>query len=275
MASQQPSKPDLKYREPFTWDLCYKFLNKTALHPLALIAIPLLGYALDRRSAHNPSLYPPLTDWQHVKGLLFSSETSKPLKWLGRLFILVAVKSISNALTRYTRNHGEWRPDRPDWKKEVVVITGGASGIGKATVEILSHERRAKVAVLDMGPPLYAPAPPGAPEIMYIKTDVTKPEQVKAAADQIRAKHGEPTILMNCAGIASGNLILETTLAGAERIWKINTLSHWITVQEFLPHMIKHNHGHILSVASAAAYSKSARMVIDGKGKKLTEIFHD
>lgn len=133
----------------------------------------------------------------------------------------------------------------------MIVITGGGNGIGKSLVEYLSQVHHAKIAVLDFGPPHYRPAPKGAPEILYIKTDVSNVENVKEAGKLIRAKFGDNvSMLVNCAGIASGNPITEVGIEGAKRVWQINTMSHWITCQEFLPNMIKKNHGHVVSVAS-------------------------
>lgn len=88
---------------------------------------------------------------------------------------------------------------------------------------MLSHTKKAKIAVLDLAPPTYAPAPPGAPEILYIKCDVTSPEQVHDAAEQIKAKFGRaPTILINNAGVAAGNVILKTDIKLVEKMWKVS-----------------------------------------------------
>jgi all-trans-retinol dehydrogenase (NAD+) len=88
---------------------------------------------------------------------------------------------------------------------------------------VLSHTKKARVAVLDLAPPTYAPAPPGAPEILYIKCDVTSPEQVHEAAEQIKAKFGRaPTFLINNAGVAAGNVILKTDIKLVEKVWKVS-----------------------------------------------------
>lgn len=272
-ASKQPSKPDLKFREPFTWDICYKYLNKTAFSPLAILAIPALTYLIDKRNSPVPSAYPPPT-FSQVRGLLSTSSTNQ-YKWLARLFWFGLFKNLNRALNRYARNHGEWRADKPNWKKEIVVITGGAAGIGKSTVEILSHEKRARIAVLDMAPPSYAPAPRGAPEILYFKVDVSDKAAVHEVAEEIRRKWGEPTILMNCAGIAVGATILESEEASINRVWRVNTLANWVTVQEFLPAMIKKNHGHIMTVASSASYMSLPQMAEYSTSKNAALSFHE
>lgn len=168
-----------------------------------------------------------------------------------------------------------YRADKPDWSNEVVVVTGGAAGIGKAIVEAMSHKRKAKVAVLDLAPPTYAPAPRGAPAIQYYKTDVTDPAQVKAVAEQIRSTLGQPTILVNNAGIASGNTILESDPEHIQRVWRVNHLSNYVTLQEFLPHMIKHNHGHVVTVASSASFFSLPSMGEYSGSKSATLALHE
>lgn len=170
---------------------------------------------------------------------------------------------------------GSFKADKPDWSQEVVVVTGGAAGIGKAIVEVLSQKRKAKIAVLDLAPPTYAPAPRGAPAIQYYKTDVTNPAQVKAVAEQIRATLGEPTVLVNNAGIASGNTILESDPEHVQRVWRVNHLSNYVTLQEFLPYMVKHNHGHVVTVASSASFFSLPSMSEYSGSKSATLALHE
>lgn len=49
------------------------------------------------------------------------------------------------------RNHS-WKADKPDWGKEVVVITGGVTGIGREVVRLL-REKTERIAVLDLVEP--------------------------------------------------------------------------------------------------------------------------
>lgn len=201
-SATQPSQaktPDIKGRDPLTWDLCYWFLGRTAFHPLAILVYPLLVLWIDRRASAVPSAYPVPPSYSHMRSLL-STSGSNVYRWIGRAFWFAVFKNGNRFLSRFVRNHGHYFPDKPDWSKDGVVVTGGSTGIGKAIVEVLVHQKGAKVAVLDMAPPTYAPAPKGVPETLFFKTDVSNPEQVKAAADQIRAIHGNPAILVNCAG---------------------------------------------------------------------------
>lgn len=73
-------------------------------------------------------------------------------------------------------------------------------------------------------------------------------------AKQIRAEIGDPTIIVNNAGIAIGRTIINTPTDAMMRVMAVNTYAHIFAAKIFLPHMIKINHGHIVTVASSAAY---------------------
>lgn len=80
-------------------------------------------------------------------------------KWLSVLLAFVALKALHRTLNRLTRNHG-WKADPPRWsqqrgKGDIVLITGGSTGIGKEIVERLS-KKTPNIAVLDMAPPTYS-----------------------------------------------------------------------------------------------------------------------
>lgn len=97
--------------------------------------------------------------------------------------------------------------------------------------------------------------------MFFYKCDITSSASVKEIADQIKKEHGTTTILCNNAGIGRTNLITEATDANLEKIFKINLISHWYTVREFLPDMIKAKKGHVISTASMASYTTCAGMV--------------
>lgn len=83
---------------------------------------------------------------------------------------------------------------------------------------------------------------------------MTSPESIRAAAIEIRAEHGNPTVLINNAGVGKNGPILEKTEARIRHVFNVNTISHFLMVQEFLPNMIRNNHGHIVTIASVASF---------------------
>ena len=82
------------------------------------------------------------------------------------------------------------------------IVTGGASGLGAATAEMLA-EAGAKVTIFDMneeGGQAQAEKIGG----LFIKVDVTDEDNVIQAVSTAQEKHGTARILVNCAGIATG-----------------------------------------------------------------------
>lgn len=79
--------------------------------------------------------------------------------------------------------------------------------------------------------------------------DVSDPEDIARAAKEIREDVGEPTILVNNAGIINGRSILDLSTEDIKRTININYLGQAFTIKEFLPDMIKNNHGHIVRIS--------------------------
>ncbi|GJN87277.1 hypothetical protein Rhopal_000225-T1 [Rhodotorula paludigena] len=161
-------------------------------------------------------------------------------RWLSALLAFVALKALHRTLNRLTRNNG-WRADPPRWsfdkgQGDVVLITGGSTGIGKEMVEILAGKTN-KIAVLDLAPPTY-----DAHGVKYYKCDITDAAAIAEVAKQVRAEVGEPTILINNAGIARGKKILDVTPEEFLLTYKVNVVGALNILREFLPHIIKINY---------------------------------
>lgn len=148
------------------------------------------------------------------------------------------------------------RANLKNLKGEVVVITGGASGIGKLVALRLVAEK-ATVVLWDINAEALTAA---ASEItdkggkcLTQVVDVTDPQKVNAAAEQIQRELGKTaTMLINNAGIVSGKKLLDLNERQIESTMKVNTISHFWTIRAFLPHMIQARHGHIVTIASVA-----------------------
>jgi all-trans-retinol dehydrogenase (NAD+) len=140
-------------------------------------------------------------------------------------------------------------------KDKLVLITGGASGIGRLmTLDFAG--RGARVAVWDINRQnLEAVSNEGRKRGLFIKAyvcDVSRREEVYRSAEQLTKELGPVDILLNNAGIVSGKPFLEIPDENIERIMAINALSLFWTVKAFLPSMIERNSGHIVTISSAA-----------------------
>ena len=93
-----------------------------------------------------------------------------------------------------------------DVQGKAAVVAGGGSGLGAATARLLAA-KGAKVAVLDInkeGVNAVAKDIGG----LGIVCDVTDEASIRAALDQAKAAHGTARIVVNCAGVATGERIV-------------------------------------------------------------------
>lgn len=203
----------------FTLDTIERGLERTIFQPAALAWLPVLAAAWAVKTGKAPlpalSLAPGelLEQSTHVLNLVQLTAFARKLRtaipgWLKKLYVGLVLLRLHRIATRYVKNLGRFQADPIRFHRDVIVITGGSAGIGKAMVERLSKAYGAKIAVLDMGPPTYAPAARGNPDILYIKTDITRKDAVAAAAEQIRARFGrDPSVLSTYCRRAQSHLI--------------------------------------------------------------------
>jgi all-trans-retinol dehydrogenase (NAD+) len=92
---------------------------------------------------------------------------------------------------------------------------------------------------------------------------------------QIRKAHGDPTVLINNAAVGYAMTILDEPMDSIRRSFEVNTVSHFLTVKEFLPAMIKKNHGHVVTIASMASYVTVASIVDYNCTKASAVAFHE
>lgn len=259
------------FREPFTLDVVLRALDRVPFSPPFLVLLPLLTLMWELRTLSPARLGASLPTLRGWYALLWTEH-----RWVGRALLFIAVKTLSRVLSRRAANNGEPRADPPAWDRDVVVVTGGATGIGKAVVEELSARYRAKIAVLDIAQPTYAPAAPGAPPILYVRTDVTERASIGAAHDTIRATFGtSPSLVVSCAGLAFGGPVLSVTLESVNKMMQINAFANVHLAQEFVPHMVQHNHGHYMTVASSGSYFTPPMMSSYCMSKAAALAFHE
>ncbi|KAF2675425.1 NAD(P)-binding protein [Microthyrium microscopicum] len=139
---------------------------------------------------------------------------------------------------------------------EVVVITGGAGGLGLLLADFY-RMNGASVAIFD----IKEPPTDGIQGIEFYKCDVGDAGQVQAAAERIKADIGTPTILINNAAIMNGKSILDLTPKDLEKTMRINLLSHYYTTQSFLPAMLASpNGGTIVTISSVLGHLGCAHL---------------
>jgi len=154
------------------------------------------------------------------------------------------------------RNQGSllFRSAPLDWGEQIVLITGGASGIGELLANTLAV-RNVTVIVLDVNPIITE-----NDNIVYYKCDVSKWEEVEMVSEKIITEIGEPTILINNAGVVQGKLVIDLSVEDVQQTFGVNTFSHFWILKAFLPAMLKNKSGHIVSMSSALGMTGVAQM---------------
>ena len=150
----------------------------------------------------------------------------------------------------------------------VAVVTGGASGIGLATVRRFADEG-ALVVIGDVDP---ASGEAAAAEVggLFIKTDVTDAEQVAAMFQAAKDTYGSVDIAFNNAGISppDDDSILETGIDAWRRVQEVNLTSVFLCCKAVLPYMLEQGKGSIINTASFVATMAAATSQISYTASK-------
>ncbi|HKT72054.1 MAG TPA: SDR family oxidoreductase [Steroidobacteraceae bacterium] len=134
----------------------------------------------------------------------------------------------------------------------IAVVTGGASGIGRACVEVLA-ERGARVVIVDSNEPgalAVARALGGEARV----ADVSDPAQMVRLADGIENEIGPVDMVVANAGIIQSTPAMpeELDLATWDTIMAVDLRGAYLTNAQFARHMTKRGRGSIVNIASVA-----------------------
>jgi len=111
--------------------------------------------------------------------------------------------------------------------------------------------------------------------VRLFKCDITSEEELDATADTIRASFGAPSILCNNAGIADAHTILESSPKYLRKLYEVNVLAHYYTIQAFLPDMIAAKKGHIVATCSMSSFLTPAGLVDYAGSKAAIMALHE
>lgn len=136
-------------------------------------------------------------------------------------------------------------------KNKVAIITGGARGMGAATVRLFAREG-AKVVIADV---LDAEGAALAQELkgnaMFLHHDVTNEVSWRNVIDKTVAAFGAIDVLVNNAGVLLFKTIADTTKADFERVTSINLSGTFLGVKLVGEHMVANKRGSIVNISSA------------------------
>jgi len=147
---------------------------------------------------------------------------------------------------------------------QVVLVTGGGSGIGRlmcvrfarlgATVVTWDINTVGNEETVEMV------KKEGNTAFSYT-VDMSSKDDIYCAAEKTKEDIGPVSILVNNAGIVSGTTVMDTPDSRIVKTFEVNVLAHFWTIKAFLPDMIEHKLGHIVNVASLAGHSGTNKLV--------------
>jgi NAD(P)-dependent dehydrogenase (short-subunit alcohol dehydrogenase family) len=142
----------------------------------------------------------------------------------------------------------------------VTVVTGGAKGIGLATLELVLERGGGAVALDNDASALQAlRTSHGTDDVLAIECDVTQEHEIESAIEQTVARWGRIDTLVNNAGIGSYFDATTMTQEQWDLVFSVDLKSVWLMSKYVVPHMIAQRSGSIVNIASI-----HARMTIDG-----------
>lgn len=151
------------------------------------------------------------------------------------------------------------------YSKKVALITGAGSGIGRETAYQLA-ERGAHIILVDLNEDglnttAKEIASAGGSSEQHV-VNVARRGEMSALAKKVNKAYGAVDILINNAGIGSAGIFMETSLDTWDKVLDVNVKGVVHGCHYFLPAMVERGRGHVVNLASAAAFAAPKDMPI-------------
>jgi len=143
-------------------------------------------------------------------------------------------------------------------KPRVIVITGAAAGVGRATAKMFAETEGAHIGLIARGMEALEGAKRDVEALggkaIIIQCDVTDAEGIEAAAERVERELGPIDVWVNVAMTSVFAFVKETTAAEFKRVTEVCYLGYVNGTLAALKRMLPRNRGHIIQVGSALAY---------------------
>ena len=140
--------------------------------------------------------------------------------------------------------------------QRIAIVTGAARGIGAGTAKRLAADGLA-VAVLDLNEAdcaeTVAEIEKAGGRAIAVGADVSTAEQVAAAVDKVVAELGEPTVLINNAGVTRDNLIFKMSETDWDTVMNVHLRGAFLMTRATQKYMVAAKWGRIVNLSSTSA----------------------
>ncbi len=133
------------------------------------------------------------------------------------------------------------------------LITGASSGAGQTTAEMFAREGAQVALVASRPEPLEQAASAIGDRAIAVPADIGDPDQVARAVTTAIARMGGLDVVVNCAAVAMGGTLEETTPERWRRTLDVNLSGAYYVSREAARHMVANGRGAIVNVASESA----------------------
>lgn len=159
------------------------------------------------------------------------------------------------------------------FKDKIVLISGGASGMGQLHATQLAIEEGAKVAILDVNKNGLAETASRSENIHPYYCDVTNIELVREVISKVIADLGPIDRLFNCAAIMPAGLLKDLTAEHINKLMLINYTGMVNVCQTIVPDMLKRNSGDVIIYGSTAGMLVTAKFGAYGATKSANNFY--
>lgn len=162
------------------------------------------------------------------------------------------------------------RPGRLHGK--TALITGGGSGIGRATAGLFAAEDAVAVVIVDRdadgGAAVASEVEAAGAEAMVVETDVTDLDAPQRTVAQVVDRFGRLDVIVTAAGISVGRSLPNTDPDDWDRVFAVNVKGTYLWLRAAIPVMVDQGGGSVITIASQLAVSggRSNAAYIASKG---------
>lgn len=160
---------------------------------------------------------------------------------------------------------------------KVVLITGGASGIGAASAELFAAEGAAAIVLVDQHPEgarTVADRFRAHCDVMVAKADVRDPDRPEGVVSEALERFGTIDVAMTSAGMSVGRALVDTEPEQWDDVFAVNVRGTYLWLRAVIPTMVEQGAGSLVAVASQLAVNggRANTAYIASKGAVISMI---